>query len=351
MTLDDFKKIFMWEWSHRILGRVIGVFFGVPAIYFCLRHGMVTKDVRWKLLAITAGIGFQGLLGWIMVASGLKNPYEDEPATAQPHPDWTPRVSHFKLAAHLGTAFLVYMGMVYTAVNILRDNGLAKMTRAGAAADSVKLFTDRMAILNTPAVRKYRRVAAGLLGLVFVTAMWGAFVAGLDAGMVYSEFPTMGEGRILPPQSELLDSRYAIRTQEPISSPDVTKEPIQPTFSRLWLGNLTQNPVTVQAVHRFLGISTLLSMFGFLRYSKKMKPWLPAAAPRFAMGAVHMTGIQVLLGISTLIYMVPIPLAAMHQAGSVVVLTFMTCVLGVLRKPNQMLKYYAKMRSASKVHA
>ncbi|KAI3624384.1 COX15 [Malassezia furfur] len=351
MTLEDFKMIFMWEWSHRILGRVIGVFFGLPALYFCMRRGVATPDVRWKLLAITAGIGFQGLLGWIMVASGLKDPYENEPANAQPRPEWTPRVSHFKLAAHLSTAFAVYMGMLYTAVNILRDNTLASAARAGAAPERQALLGKVLAQLQSPAVRKYRRVAIGLLGLVFTTAVYGAFVAGLDAGLVYSEFPTMGEGRLLPPKSELLDARYAVRTSEPVPSPDVTREPAQPTFSRMWLGNLTQNPVTVQAVHRFLGITTLLSMFGFLRYTKKVKALLPPGTKRFATGAAHMTVLQVLLGISTLIYMVPVPLAATHQAGSVVVLTFMTCVLGVLRKPNQALRAFAQARAASKVQA
>lgn len=349
MTLDDFKSIFLWEWSHRILGRVIGVFFGLPAIYFCMRRGVTTPDVRWKLLAITAGIGFQGLLGWVMVASGLKNPYDDEPATAQPRPDWTPRVSHFRLAAHLGTAFAVYMGMVYTAVTILRDNSLARATRAGASPESRTAMSQVLEKLQSPATRKYRGVALGMLGLVFATAMYGAFVAGLDAGLVYSEFPTMGEGRVLPPHSELFDARYAIRTREPVPSPDAVAEPVQPTFSRLWLGNLTQNPVTVQAVHRFLGISTLASMFVFLRYSKRVKTLVPAAAPRFATGAVHMTVLQVLLGISTLIYMVPVPLAALHQAGSVVVLTFLSCVLGVLRKPNQALRAFQQARSTQKI--
>ena len=75
MTLEDFKRIFLWEWSHRILGRFIGVFFVLPALYFSMRRGMTTSATRWKLLAIGAGIGFQGFLGWFMVASGLKNPY------------------------------------------------------------------------------------------------------------------------------------------------------------------------------------------------------------------------------------------------------------------------------------
>lgn len=350
MTLEDFKSIFLWEWSHRILGRVIGVFFAVPALYFCLRPSMATRDVRWKLLAITAGIGFQGLLGWVMVASGLKNPYENEPATAEPRPEWTPRVSHFRLAAHLGTAFAVYMGMIYTAVTILRDNGLARSATAGGA-DAQSALSKLVTQLQSPVVRRYKNVAVGLLALVFTTAMYGAFVAGLDAGLVYSEFPMMGEGRLLPPADELLDVRYAVRTNAPVPSPDVTTTPVQPSSSRLVLGNVTQNPVTVQAIHRYLGLTTVASMLFFLPYSKRMKALLPRAAPRFATGAVHMSIVQALLGISTLIYMVPLPLASLHQAGAVVTLTMMTCVLAVLRKPGQALQTLAKARTEAARHA
>lgn len=350
MTLDDFKSIFLWEWGHRILGRVIGVFFAVPAIYFCVRRTTTTPDVRWKLLAIAAGIGFQGLLGWVMVASGLKNPYDDEPATAEPRPDWTPRVSHFRLAAHLGTAFAVYMGMVYTAVTILRDNHLARGMRAGASPEVQAALPRLLEQLRRPAVQKYRRVALGMLALVALTAMYGAFVAGLDAGLVYSEFPMMGDG-LLPHKSELLDVRYAVRTGAPVPSPDAPTEHVPPSVARLWTGNVTQNPVTVQAIHRYLGLTTLASLFVFMRYSKRAKALLPSAAPRFATGAAHMSALQALLGITTLMYMVPLPLASMHQGGAVLLLTLMTCVLAVLRKPNQALRAFAEARSAHTIRA
>lgn len=333
MTLEDFKSIFMWEWSHRILGRFIGVFFVVPAALFAMRRGMTTPNTRWKLLAIAAGIGFQGFLGWYMVASGLKNPYETEPVSTQPRPDWTPRVDHFRLAAHLGTAFVVYMGMVYTAVTILRDASMAKSLKRASPAKKETIFSSFMHGLQNPTTRRFRGVALAMLAFTFTTAMYGAFVAGLDAGLVYSEFPFMGERRLLPPKDELLDPRYGIRNGLKPS-----------TETQLVFGNMTQNPVTVQAIHRYLGLSTLGLMFVFLRYAKRAKASLPKAAPRFAMGAAHMTGLQALLGISTLIYMVPIPLASLHQAGSVVVLTMLTCVLAVTRKPSQAFQALAKAR-------
>lgn len=333
MTLEDFKSIFMWEWSHRILGRFIGVFFVVPAALFAMRRGMTTPSTRWKLAAIAAGIGFQGFLGWYMVASGLKNPYELEPVAVQPRPDWTPRVDHFRLAAHLGTAFLVYMGMVYTAVTILRDASVAKTLKAAPAPDRASVLTSFLQRLQNPTTRRFRGVALAMLAFTFTTAMYGAFVAGLDAGLVYSEFPFMGERRLLPPKDELLDPRYGIRNGLKPS-----------TDTQLVVGNVTQNPVTVQAIHRYLGLSTLALMFVFLRYAKRIKSSLPPAAPRFATGAAHMTGLQALLGITTLMYMVPLPLASLHQAGSVVVLTMLTCVLAVTRKPSQAFQAAAQAR-------
>ena len=338
MTLEDFKRIFLWEWSHRILGRFIGVFFVLPALYFSMRRGMTTSATRWKLLAIGAGIGFQGFLGWFMVASGLKNPYENEGKSDRP--DWYPRVDHFRLAAHLGAAFLVYMGMLYSAVGILRDAGLVRSMRSSGGADQTSALTTLLTQLQNPKTRAFRRTTLGMLGLVFTTAIYGAFVAGLDAGLLYNEFPTMGgPDRLLPPKDELIDPRYRFRGDAPQQDP---------SCHQVVLGNLLQNPVTVQAVHRGLGISTLLSMIGYLVYSKRLKSVLPRAAPRFATGAAHMTVLQALLGIGTLVYMVPIPLASLHQGGSVVVLSMLTCVLGVLRRAGRALEALARARDAAK---
>lgn len=328
MTLEDFKSIFMWEWTHRMLGRFIGAFFVVPAVVFSLRRGMTTPDTRKKLAYIALGIGFQGFLGWYMVASGLKNPYEND-ASAQPRPDWTPRVDHFRLAAHLGTAFVVYMGMLYSGLTILRDARLAKAAAATSEAT--------VAALTSPTTRKFRRVALGMLLLTFTTAMYGAFVAGLDAGLVYSEFPFMGENRLLPPQDELLDPRYAVRTADGTT----------PSSSQLFAGNLTQNPVTVQAIHRYLGLTTLAAMFVFLSYVKRRRTQLPRAARGFATGAVHMTGLQALLGITTLMYMVPLPLASMHQAGSVLVLSLLTGALAMSRQPGRAVQALLQARKGA----
>lgn len=339
MTLEDFKTIFMWEWSHRMLGRFIGAFFVIPAVLFSVRRSMTTLDVRKKLFAIAAGIGFQGFLGWYMVSSGLKNPYENESAQTVPRPEWTPRVDHFRLAAHLGTAFAVYIGMVYTAVSIIRDNVLVKNLKRSPDQKG-KIAEAFLHLLQNSKARTFRRVGFGMLLFTFTTAMYGAFVAGLDAGLVYSEFPFMGEG-IFPPKDEMFDPRYAFRVSK--DSPS--------DAAMVTAGNVTQNPVTVQAIHRVLGISTVLAMFMFLSYSKRIKNSLPSAAPRFAMGAAHMSAMQAILGITTLMYMVPLPLASLHQAGSVVLLTMLTCVLGVMKKPNAAIRAFVQQQRhlASKV--
>lgn len=354
MSVDDFKSIYMWEWSHRIIGRLIGVAFLIPAAYFVAR-GYVAKGGRWKLMAIGAGIGFQGALGWFMVQSGLAAPSSTPPVIAQSHSnstsaldprmdgsvsmtdsprtssDWHPRVSHFRLAAHLGTAFLVYIGMLHSGMAILRDNNIRYGTGKAAGwlmsvpGNALKLST----VLANSRVGRFRNVARAMTGLVFVTAMTGALVAGLDAGLVYSEFPFMGEG-IAPPREELLDPKYALGSSS----------------SELVLGNVSQNPVTVQFVHRCLAVTTWASVTGLAFYAGRLSSTLQRAAiplptmiPRLAILASLTATMQATLGITTLIYLVPIELASAHQAGSVALLSVMTALLACLRKtPKSLLR-------------
>jgi cytochrome c oxidase assembly protein subunit 15 len=362
MTVDDFKKIYMWEWSHRIIGRVIGVAFAVPAVYF-LSRGYMARGNRWKLVAIGLGIGFQGALGWFMVQSGLKAPEQTPPAIAPQHPnstastsvrdmpldgavtnildgpstssEWHPRVSHFRLAAHLGTAFLVYLGMLHTGLAIVRDNRLVKGSgNAGGWSMSVpsnaaKLVT---ALTSDNRVARLRNVSRAMFVLTFATAMTGALVAGLDAGLVYSEFPYMGEG-FIPPTDELLDERYA---------------PNRKDRRQLIIGNATQNPVTVQLIHRCMAVTTLASAVGLAFYARRVSSsmlrtagrtqsggiTLPPSVPRLATLVAAAAVGQATLGISTLIYLVPIELASAHQAGSVALLSAVVALLASLRRPN-----------------
>ncbi len=289
MNLEEFKKIYYMEWLHRQWGRFIGMSFVVPAIYFVSRR-KVSKPMSLALLGISAGIGFQGFIGWWMVKSGLK---DDLFA-----PGSYPRVSQYRLTAHLGAAFCVYTAMLWSGLSILRDRALLSNPTAGLANLTARAH---------PHLSAFRKSVAGLAVLVFITAMSGGLVAGLDAGMIYNEFPMMGNG-LHPPKSELFQKFYSRREDG----------------SDIWWRNMLENPTTVQLDHRVLAMTTfttIVSLFAYSRFGKRVSAAMPHAGKKGMMGVVHLVMLQVALGISTLIYCVPTPLASMHQAGSMALLT------------------------------
>jgi heme a synthase len=284
------------EWIHRLWGRAIGLTFVLPAIYF-IGRGRVSKPVTFRLCGIAGLIGFQGFIGWWMVKSGLR----DDLFAPGSHP----RVSQYRLTAHLGTAFLCYTAMLWNGLSILRTNKLLSMD-AGAA-------TSTLSALGHPSLSAFKRSVAGLALLVFITAMSGGLVAGLDAGLIYNEFPYMGVG-LAPPQSELFSDFYSR----------------DPEHKDLWWRNFLENPSLVQLDHRILATTTftsVMALWAYSKYSPVMRKFLPAAAKKGVHGVVGFVWLQVILGISTLIYMVPLPLASAHQAGSLALLTW-TLVLG-----------------------
>ena len=296
MTLDEFKSIYWMEWIHRLWGRAIGITFVLPAIYFVARR-RVSKPMMLRLAGIAGFIGFQGFIGWWMVKSGLK----DDLFASGSHP----RVSQYRLTAHLGTAFLCYTAMLWNGLSILRTNKLLSMDTTVARQS--------LSALSVPQLKVFKRSVAGLALLVFTTAMSGGLVAGLDAGLIYNEFPKMGLG-LTPPQSELFDKFYS-------------RDPDQ---KDLYWRNALENPSLVQLDHRILATTTFTSVMALWAYSKlspSMRKFLPRAAKRGVHGVVGFAWLQVLLGISTLIYLVPLPLASAHQAGSLALLTW-TLVLG-----------------------
>lgn len=310
------------EWAHRIAGRALGVLFIVPAIYYCSRYKL-PKGLPTRLLALGAGIGVQGLIGWLMVASGLKEEIVEN--------NEVPRVSQYRLAAHFGAALLLYMGMFHTALGLRRDAKLALEVKSGPAGAAA---VDKLAAaLNSPSVKRFRGLTAVLGAMVFVTAISGAFVAGLDAGLIYNEFPYMGEG-FHPPRDELMDPKYA-------------KDPEQKDI--VWR-NMLENPVTAQFDHRVLAVTTatlliaqhIIARRPSLRLGANA---LPRAAQRWSAWTAAAAMAQVGLGISTLIYLVPIPLAAAHQAGSVVVLTCIMGLAAAMRRPGRALQ---AMRQAAR---
>ncbi|RDB23256.1 Electron transfer protein 1, mitochondrial [Hypsizygus marmoreus] len=319
ITLDDFKFIFSMEWGHRLLGRVLGIAFVGPLIYFAARR-KISLPLFLNLFGLGTLIGAQGLLGWYMVQSGL----EDAILTT---PGAVPRVSQYRLAAHLGLALALYAGMFGAGMAAIKDWKFAKGAPwSGVVGKGGKGSVQ--GVLMNPAVRSFKRNAWALTGLVFLTALSGAFVAGLDAGLLYNEFPLMG-GRLAPPADELFSPDYAKNADK----------------SDLWWRNIFENPTTVQFNHRVLATTTYFATLGLLAQSLRpaLKATLPPLTHLATKLAFGMANIQVLLGISTLLYLVPVPLAAAHQAGSVMLLSAMMHVLVTLRRPGLAARVWRKV--------
>jgi cytochrome c oxidase assembly protein subunit 15 len=159
-TLDDFKFIFAMEWGHRILGRLIGVVFVGPLIYFAVRK-KISVGMAVRMSGLGALIGAQGLLGWYMVQSGLEDHVLDTPGAV-------PRVSQYRLAAHLGMAFLLYAGMFGAGMAAIKDWKFSQ----GAPWSGFK-GANVHSILNNPSVRAFKAQAWVITGLVFLTALSG----------------------------------------------------------------------------------------------------------------------------------------------------------------------------------
>jgi cytochrome c oxidase assembly protein subunit 15 len=250
MTLEEFKQIYFWEYLHRLWGRLIGLTFALPLLWFLITRRL-PAGFGPRLGWIFALGALQGGVGWWMVASGLVDRTD---------------VSQYRLVAHLGLALVIYVAVVWTVLDLLAPSD------PGAAP--VRL----------------RRAATALAGLVFLTLLSGGFVAGLDAGLTYNTFPLM-DGRLFP-------TGYFL--QEP------------------WWLNWFENVTAVQFNHRFLAAATLISSVALCVC------WRGRVAPPLRLSLDLLAGaalLQVALGIATLLLVVPIPLAALHQAGAVLVLT------------------------------
>jgi cytochrome c oxidase assembly protein subunit 15 len=249
MDLAGFKRIFWWEYFHRLLGRVIGAVFLLPLLWFALRR-RIPRSLIWKLAAIFALGGLQGAMGWYMVQSGLVD---------------DPRVSQYRLAAHLGMALLIYAAMLWVALDLLFPRG------------------------NETAPRALRRFAFALVALVFAMALSGAFVAGIRAGLAYNTFPLMN-GHLVPPGMFVIDP---------------------------WYLNFFNNIATVQFDHR--AIAWLLAILVPWFWLRVRRAVLPRRAKLGTDMLLAVLALQIALGIATLLLAVPVPLAAAHQAGAMLV--------------------------------
>nr|SVE76956.1 EOG090X04TT [Daphnia lumholtzi] len=261
INLEEFKFIWNMEYGHRMWGRLIGAMFVIPAAVFW-KKGYFNSALKKRVLIYGTLIGCQGLLGWYMVKSGLEDRFHGEADV--------PRVSQYRLASHLGSAFVLYSLFLWTSLHHLIPAKAMEVSKAAI---------------------KFKRLVHFSKGIVFLTAISGAFVAGLDAGLVYNSYPLMA-GRLLP--EDCLALSPAIR-------------------------NFTENPSTVQFDHRTLGHFTVLLLSTVWLLSRRIV--LPTRARYAANALAAMAWMQASLGIATLLFYVPTPLASSHQAGSLVLLS------------------------------
>lgn len=236
MELADFQKIFFWEWLHRLWGRLIGLVFALPLAWFWIK-GQIPAGYKGRLLFLLALGAGQGVMGWYMVMSGLVD---------------RPDVSHFRLAAHLILALVIYCALLWIGLGLKDDHG-----RGGTFCE-----------------KRHGWISFALLS---ITITWGAFTAGLDGGMLYNTWPKM-DAHWMPPE-------------------------VTGLFAML------HDPGAVQFVHRWLAIAAFAAIVSF---AWRMKNFLLAGMAFLQVGlgiatvlsqvsihaaATHQAGALVLLGL------------------------------------------------------
>lgn len=257
-TIEDFKDIYFWEWIHRVIGRFIGLVFLIPFIYFLVTKQLTKQTLKKAIVLLCMG-SLQGFLGWYMVKSGLVD---------------NPDVSHYRLAAHLTTAFLTFAYTFWVALDLI--------------------FPSRKPI-NT----SYRNLIRWGLALLIIQIIYGAFVAGLDAGWIHNHWPMMSEGKFIH------ETVYTEQT---------------PLYK-----NFIEGKSGVQFVHRILAFIVVSSIV--LIFFKSRKLILTAYQKTGINGLLIMVCIQFLLGVLTILLQVPVWLGVAHQVGAFFLLSFMTFTL------------------------
>jgi heme a synthase len=241
MSMADFQLIFFWEWFHRFLARLVGVAFALPLAWFAWKR-MIPAGYGWRLVGLLALGGLQGAVGWWMVKSGLVGRTD---------------VSHYRLAVHLNLALLILGAIIWTA-------------------------RDLSHVAANPLAQPQRLSRGGLIALVLlaIQLVWGAFVAGLNAGYAFNSWPLMGNA-LFPANT-------------PMAMP--------------WLANLIDNPIVVQFFHRWWAFVAAAALI-----------WLGLRAirrgDRTAGIALHaLVVLQISLGIATLLSGMQMWVAVSHQA-------------------------------------
>ena len=270
MTLSDFREIYFWEYVHRSLGRFIGLAYAVPFFIFLIR-GKIKGPMVWKLSVGLLLGGGQGLLGWYMVKSGLVD---------------RPYVSHFRLAAHLSMALLLFSYLLWMVL------------------DLNPFWTHRKT--NYQSVSRLRAFSIGFLCLLVLQIVYGAFTAGLRAGYMYNTWPLMG-------------NRFF-----PAGGWDVRP---------VWM-NVLSNPATVQFIHRHMGLLVLAGLIGLWAFAQTHRLMV---RQKMGFNLILICGaIQFLLGLYTLVSGVNMVAAVAHQVMACLLLGSTVLVVHELFEPDHL---------------
>lgn len=255
MNLYDFKRIFLVEFIHRIFGRIVVLFYFIPFIFFISKNIIKLKE-SCLYITVSALMLLQGFIGWYMVKSGLEK---------------LPYISHYRLAIHLLLAVIMFAILFWKRITL--------------KLESISFFRGEDKILAI-----IRSMMFVMIICLFLQIILGALVSGLNAGLIYNEFPYMGSSFI----------------------------PIEITDLSVNLVNF-DNPVLIQFLHRNNGyllciLAALLSYYGAKSKIHKLS--------RIINIIFSVTILQAMLGIATLVFKVPLILAIIHQAGAIILLSF-----------------------------
>jgi len=249
MSLSEFQFIFFWEYLHRMAGRLLGLVFLIPFGWFLIKKKFDKTQLKRALILLVLGAG-QALMGWYMVMSGLVD---------------IPAVSHYRLAAHLFLAFIIFGCCAWFALDLKE-----KQQSPGKGAAELNKWL------------------AAFMGLLLIQVVWGAFTAGLNAGHIYNTFPKMFQFWF-PPELWLY-------------------EPI--------LINFVENMVTVQWIHRVVG--TVLGLMVIFIWLRTYQLKTAFTTKMWALALFSLTLLQYAIGVFTLIHHVPVWLGVLHQAMAMV---------------------------------
>ena len=256
--LEDFKDIYFWEWLHRVIGRFIGIVFIVPFLYFLITKKLDRPTIKKAIILLIMG-GFQGFLGWYMVKSGLVD---------------RPDVSHFRLAAHLTTAFVTFAYSFWVALDLI--------------------YPDKKEV-----DKKLRNLIRFGLVVLLIQIIWGAFVAGLDAGFIHNHWPLMSDGKLIH-ETVFIEHQPVIK-------------------------NFFEGKSGVQFIHRYLAYVVVgIIVYIWFKTGQTQRTALQEKGLKMLLALVF---VQFVLGVLTLIYAVPLWLGIAHQIGAFFLLAAMTFTL------------------------